>query len=169
MKTVVVTRSEFLEDRQGETFAAEWAPLFDDVLAFFSCGDRQRRMEEAEIHHDRAPLAGVVRDLESLPALSDYFVSPQPQQAKRLKQLIGLTVRLVMEQRGWTRTGRKGSLGFLAEGAEGVPPHNSAGLALWFFRGERFELPNGMPYPSVSARCRRLEADTDAAQRSLRP
>ena len=35
---------------------------FEPVLEFFSKADRQRRMEESEIHHDRCPLAGVVRD-----------------------------------------------------------------------------------------------------------
>jgi len=38
---------------------------FDEVLEFFNNEDRQRRMEESEMHHDRPPLAGVVRELES--------------------------------------------------------------------------------------------------------
>ena len=33
----------------------------DAVLAFFDDEARQRRMVEAEVHHDRPPLAGVVR------------------------------------------------------------------------------------------------------------
>lgn len=157
MKTIIVTRSDFLDARHGQAFADHWDPLFDDVLAFFGCGDRQRRMEEAEIHHDRAPLAGVIRDLEALPALNEFFAASQRQQAKRLRQVIGLTVRLIMERRGWTRTGRNGSMGVRAEN-DNVSPHNSAGLSLWFPGGERFELPNGMPYQTVSARRRKLES-----------
>jgi hypothetical protein len=34
------------------------------VLEFFNNADRQRRMEESEVHHDRAPMAGIVRELE---------------------------------------------------------------------------------------------------------
>lgn len=169
MKTVVVTSAEFLHDPHGEAFAEHWDPLFDDVLAFFSCGDRQRRMEEAEIHHDRAALAGVVRDLEALPALNQYLAASQRQQSKRLRELVGFIVRLIMERRGWIRTGRKGSLGVRAEAEnDEIPPHNSSGLALWFPCGERFELPSGAPFQTVSARRRKLELSAARTPQSPR-
>ena len=63
---VRITRHEFLEDRQGRTFADvldDREQPFDEVLAFFDDAERQRRMEDAETHHDRAALAGVVREL----------------------------------------------------------------------------------------------------------
>ena len=75
MKAVVLTRTEFVHERHEQAFAEQWDPLFDAVREFFNCGDRQRRMEETEIHHDRAPLAGVVRDLEMLPAFNQYFAA----------------------------------------------------------------------------------------------
>ena len=63
MTKVTITRQDFLQDRQGRTFADvlkdPQQPL-DAVLAFFDDKDRQRRMVEAEIHHDRPALAGVV-------------------------------------------------------------------------------------------------------------
>jgi len=34
---------------------------FEAVLEFFNNENRQRRMEESEIHHDRSPLADVAR------------------------------------------------------------------------------------------------------------
>jgi len=71
-RAVRISRSEFLEDRQGRTFADvldDPEQPFDEVLAFFDDGERQRRMEDAETHHDRAALSGVVRELENQPAI----------------------------------------------------------------------------------------------------
>ena len=71
-----VTRDDFLEDRQGKTFADvvnDPEQPFDVVLEFFDDADRQRRMEESELHHDRSPLAGVVRELESQPAIDRFL------------------------------------------------------------------------------------------------
>ena len=59
---------------------------------------------------------------------------------------------MVMEKRGWKKTGRKGSLGVRAAGVAGKPAHNTGGLAFWFIRAERYELVEGMPYPSVKER-----------------
>ena len=77
MPSVIITREKFLEDLQGRTFsdvAKDPEQPFDAVLDFFNDDNRQRRMEEAEIHHDRPPLAGVVRELESDPD-TDRFLS----------------------------------------------------------------------------------------------
>ena len=55
MPKVRVTRNVFLEDRQGIKFADvvnDSEQPFDSVLAFFNDADRQRRMEESELHHD---------------------------------------------------------------------------------------------------------------------
>ena len=76
MTKVSISRDDFLEDRQGKTFADvvnDPEQPFDSVFEFFDDTDRQRRMEESELHHDRSPLAGVVRELESLPAINEFF------------------------------------------------------------------------------------------------
>ncbi|MBL9125223.1 MAG: hypothetical protein JNG90_16420 [Planctomycetaceae bacterium] len=47
MPPISVTRQQFLADRQGRTFADvlnDPEQPFDQVLAFFSDADRQRRM-----------------------------------------------------------------------------------------------------------------------------
>ncbi len=164
LTAVFLSRSEFAEDRQGRTFSDvlnDPAQPLDEVLAFFSSGDRQRRMGESEIHHDRAPLAGVIRELEAEPAIDAYFAAVHPVETKRLRQAIGVVVRLVMERRGWKKTGRKGSMGVRAASATGEPSHNTGGLAFWFVRAERYELPEGMPFRSVSERRRELAACGD--------
>ncbi|WP_146575243.1 hypothetical protein [Botrimarina hoheduenensis] len=170
MSAVVVLRENFAADRQGRTFSDvlnDPAQPLDEVLAFFSDGDRQRRMEESEVHHDRAALAGVIREFEAHPSIDAYFAAVHPVETKRLRQAVGVIVRMIMEQRGWQKTGRKGSMGVRAPAAEGQPLHNTGGLAFWFVRAERYELAEGMPFASVSQRCKRM-ADTSKAKPSKR-
>ena len=162
-----VTRSSFLEDRQGMKFADvlnDPKQPFDTVLDFFNDDDRQRRMEESELHHDRSPLAGVVRELESQPAIDGFLSEVHARRSMRLRQAIGVLVRIVMEQRGWRKTGRKGSLGVRAAEANRTPAHNTGGLAFWFVRAERYERTEGMPFRSVKERCQ--EMDSAPARRS---
>jgi len=158
-RSIRVTRKEFLKDRQGRTFSDvldDREQPFDDVLAFFDDPERQRRMEEAEIHHDRAALSGVVRELESQPAIDRFLGSMDPRRTKRLRQAVGVVVRMIMEQRGWKKTGRKGSLGVRATVARGTKTpgayHNTGGLAFWFLRAERYQRAEGMPFCAVRDR-----------------
>ncbi len=162
---MLVTRQAFLEDRQGRTFADvlnDPDQPFDSVLAFFSDTDRQRRMEDAEIHHNRPPLAGVVRELESQSDLDRFLATQHPRRTKRLRQAVGVVVRIIMERRGWQKTGKKGSLGVRAarkpRSAAPGDYHNTGGLAFWFLRAERYERPDGMPYRTVRARRSELES-----------
>lgn len=164
-ETVRVTRKLFLQHRQGRTFADvvnDSEQPFDDVLEFFNDEPRQRRMEESELHHDRPPLAGVVRELESQPAIDQFLSAIHANRSKRLRQAIGVLVRIIMEGRGWRKTGRKGSLGVRAAAAPHQPNHNTGGLAFWFIRAERYELPHGMPFESVKVRRGRLETRAPA-------
>ena len=158
-RAVRITRAEFLEDRQGRTFSDvvdDAEQPFDDVLAFFDDAERQRRMEDAEIHHDRAALSGVVRELEAQPAIDQFLRVKEPRRTKRLRQAVGVLVRIIMEQRGWSKTGKKGSLGVRANVAKGTTTpgayHNTGGLAFWFLRAERYERIEGMPFRSVRDR-----------------
>ncbi len=163
-RSVRVTRKRFLEDSQGRRFADvldDPEQPFDEVLAFFSDAERQRRMEDSEIHHNRPALAGVVREFESLPAVDRFLASQDPRRTKRLRQAVGVVVRMVMQQRGWKKTGRKGSLGVRAPIAKGtrtpgVYP-NTGGLAFWFLRAERYERSEGMPFRSVRERTQECE------------
>jgi hypothetical protein len=165
MRTVNITRESFLQDRQGRTFADvlnDPEQPFDEVLALFNDKDRQRRMVESEIHHNRAPLAGVVRELEAQPPIDDFLSSQHPRRTKRLRQAVGVVVRMIMARLGWKKTGKKGSLGVRATIAPHTATpgayHNTGGLAFWFLRAERYELRDGMPFSSVRRRARKLEA-----------
>lgn len=162
MTKVTISREFFLGDRQGRTFADVVnapEPNFQTILDFFNDELRQRRMEESEIHHDRPPLAGVVRELESQPSIDKFLASSPPSRAKRLRQAVGVTVRMVMERLGWTKTGKKGSLGVRLTGARPKAAtggrHNTGGLAFWFLRAERYSRPEGMPFVSVRERAQR--------------
>jgi hypothetical protein len=159
---VTISRDDFLSDRQGRTFsdvANDAEVHIEAVLDFFSNESRQRRMEESEIHHDRPSLAGVVRELEALPAIDKFLATSPPNRTKRLRQAIGVTVRMVMEKLGWAKTGKKGSLGVripaAGSGKATKARHNTGGLAFWFLRAERYTRPEGMPYVSVRERVQR--------------
>lgn len=158
-----VTQTDFLSDRQGATFADVVNDLeqpFGAVLDFFNDSHRQRRMEESELHHDRPPLAGVVRELESQPEIDKFLAGVQIKRNTRFRQAIGVLVRIHMERRGWQKTGRKGSLGVRASRAAETPAHNTGGLAFWFIRAERYERGEGMPYRSVRQRVQSLGVST---------
>ena len=161
MAKVRISRTDFLDDTQGRTFADvvdDQDQPFDVVLDFFSDAERQRRMEESELHHDRSPLVGVVRQLESHPEIDRFLAGAQIPRNTRFRQAIGVLVRIIMERRGWQKTGRKGSLGVRGAKSSQTPAHNTGGLAFWFLRAERYELPGGMPYKSVRDRCSELES-----------
>jgi hypothetical protein len=114
-------------------------------------------MEESEIHHDRPPLAGIVREFESYPDIYRSLAETHTNRSLRLRQAVGVLVRMIMVNRGWQKTGRKGSLGVRATKN---PPsrHNTGGLAFWFIRAERYFRAEGMPFRSVRERCRELES-----------
>lgn len=169
MPKVRVTREEFLADRQGKTFVDvvnDSKQPFNTVLEFFSDADRQRRMEESELHHDRAPLAGVVRELEAQPTIDKFLAGAHISRNTRFRQAVGVLVRMIMESRGWKKTGRKGSLGVRAADAARVAAHNTGGLAFWFCRAERYERNEGMPFQAVRERCTQFEAPAPEQKKS---
>lgn len=167
-----ISREEFLDDRQGRTFADvanDAAQPFDEILEFFNDENRQRRMEESELHHDRAPLAGVVRELESQPAIDQFLASVQPRRNARFRQAIGVLVRMIMDRRGWKKTGRKGSLGVRATAARRKPAHNTGGLAFWFIRAERYKPKDGTPFRSVRERCAEVNSAASRQKSAATP
>ncbi len=173
MPVTRITRKDFQEDRQGRTFADvldDAEQPFDQVLEFFNDGRRQQRMEDSEVHHDRPALAGVVRELETLESVNRFLATKHPRRTKRLRQVVGVVVRMILESRGWQRTGRKGSLGVRAKisGRRNRPGsyHNTGGLAFWFLRAERYELKAGMPFQSVRQRSRVHDASDGKAVRA---
>lgn len=171
MPKVRITQREFLEDRQGKTFSDvvnDSRQPFDRVLEFFQDEGRQRRMEESELHHDRAPLAGVVRELECQPEIDRFLGRAQIRRNTRFRQAIGVLVRMIMERRGWQKTGRKGSLGVRAVGTPGKPAHNKGGLAFWFIRAERYERAEGMPYRSVRDRSEEVKSASPQKRKNKR-
>jgi hypothetical protein len=158
----VITREQFLSDRHGKTFAdvpGDPDIPFDAALAFFNDAQRQQRMEDAEVHHDRAPLAGVVRELEAEPEVGRCFATLDRSRGRRLRQATGVLVRVIMERRGWSKTGRKGSLGVPGRSESGTPEHNKGGLSLWFVRAERYQREQGRPFRSVRDLCAELETE----------
>lgn len=169
MPLVRISRNDFLNDRQGRTFTDvvnDPEQPFEALLQFFNDEGRQRRMEESEIHHDRPALAGVIRELEAQPEIDDFLSEVHLQRSKRLRQATGVLVRMIMERRGWKKTGKKGSLGVRAKSQRNRPRHNTGGLAFWFIRAERYERRTGMPFKTVRERSRQLRGTEPRVIRS---
>jgi hypothetical protein len=156
---------QFAQDNQGRRFAdvmTDTRISFTSILTFFDDADRQRRMIESERDHDRPALAGVVRELEARSDVHQFFVNNDGRATTRFRQAVGVVVKIIMKKKGWRTTGRKGSLGVRANGmlrTTGAGAyHNTGGLALWFSRAERYNLPTGMPYHPVAERAQSIEA-----------
>ena len=164
---------QFARDRQGRRFADVLNDAripFPAILAFFNDPQRQRRLVESELHHDRPALAGVVRELEHRQDVDRFFRTNGGHMTTRFRQAVGVVVRIVMESHGWKTTGRKGSLGVRVRVPARSPPAgadpNTGGLALWFTRAERYELVAGTPYRTVGKRAAEigLVSGTPAAE-----
>ena len=87
---------EFARNTLGRPFDGPLArDTLPQLLTFVSDDDRLRRMEEAEVHHDRPALAGVILELETHPLFRDQF------QDMRFRKALGAMVTFVMMSRGW--------------------------------------------------------------------
>jgi len=112
MAGVSVTRHDFLQDSQGRTFADvvnDPEQPFDAVLDFFNSEGRQRRMEKSESHHERARWVVVVRELEAQPLIDNLLSSKNPRRTERLRQAVGVVVRMVAERLRWKESGEENS------------------------------------------------------------
>ena len=142
----MITLNDFSGDNQGRRFTDvinDTRINFQVIVDFFNDSDHIRRMLESEIHHDRPPLAGVIKELETVPEIDAFLSGEDAHTTTRFRQATGVLIRMHMEQQGWQKTGRKGSLGTRTKVASGTKEpgayHNTSGLSKWFTRCERYE------------------------------
>lgn len=150
------TKADFSADTTGRRFADvvnDTRIKFDIVVAFLDDADKQKRMCDAEIHHDRAALAGVVAELETNQDVDDFFSMHDAHTTGRFRQAVGVAVKVVMEKLGWSKRGFKGSLGRRKKVQPGTTTpgayYNESGLSVWFTQAERFEPPKNHPERKV--------------------
>lgn len=106
-----ITRQEIIEDATGcrfQALVAQHRNPVDAVLHIMNEPAARQRMIDAETHHGRPALAGVVRDIEAHPAIRPLLAD------LRFRQLVGVITMIVMRRIGWTTTGTKGSLAAIA-------------------------------------------------------
>lgn len=84
---------------------------FTDILRELSREDVQQRLMDSEIHHRRPALAGAIVAIEELRSVRAVLESGDTNFGKRFRQAVGVAVRIVMEGRGWLKTGQKWSVG----------------------------------------------------------
>ena len=81
------------------------------VLDTVNDPDALRRMADATVHYDDTPaLKAIVKELEGNKQIDTYFRSTRRSRTMRFRQFVGVAVRLVMEDKGFRTTGKKGSL-----------------------------------------------------------
>ena len=151
---VHLTTAGFLGDSQGSTFAdvalTRTPQLFDQIICFFDDEAIHQRMVDSQIHNDRPPLAGVVADLEHEDWFDRFVRNTDAHDTQRPRQAVGVLVKIIMENYGFSTTGEKASLGTRAKG---VPPnttipgayHNTEGVSLWFTETEVYTHPDHLP------------------------
>ena len=108
-----LTVHDFRNTFQGRKFAdvlTGSAPAMRELLRLISLPDRQIRLDIAEEHFERPAIAGVVVELEQLPAVVQVLEG-DPSAARRFRQAAGAAVRILMEGRGWQKTGIKAAVG----------------------------------------------------------
>lgn len=81
---------------------------FREITKFMEAPERQHRMLIAQPHFNVPALGGIVIELEQHPAFA--FLGEKKQATRRLRQAIGVLTKIIMQQHGWQKTGRKGSL-----------------------------------------------------------
>lgn len=146
-------KTQFARDAQGHKFADVMNDVrinFNDVLDFLDDKARRQRMLESEVHHQRAPLAAVVCELEARPDVARFLSSHDAHTTMRFRQAVGVAVSIVMEDFGWDTTKRKGSLGTrvavrTGNTTPGAYRNSSTSLATWFLRAERYEPTDKAP------------------------
>ncbi|MDP8222846.1 MAG: hypothetical protein P9L99_05750 [Candidatus Lernaella stagnicola] len=153
---MVISFTEFQADSQGSRFADVMADTRVDlreVIEFLARPDRVRRMAEAELDHDRPALAGVIRELEAQPQVGAFLAGVDAHETRRFRQAVGVAVRIIMEKIGWSKTGRKGSLGkrerVTVPTSQPGAYRNYQGVSTWFTRAERYVLPESADFAAA--------------------
>lgn len=108
------TLEMFREDKAGKSYpdvSADPRIDFEAVLEFLDQPVQRQKMEEAELRDGLPALAGVARDIEALPTVRAFVSSVPVTDTHRFRRAVGVAVKIAMEQLGWTKTDRQGSLG----------------------------------------------------------
>lgn len=166
----------FETDAQGRTYPdvlAAAPETFVATLRFFDHPDRHIAMRDAA-QAGRPPLAAVVADLEAIPAVDEFFRTTDAHATRRFRQAVGVIVRVIMNEHGWTTTGRKGYLGRRAKVPAGSTTpgayYNVSGPSRWFTRAELYRQrpdagPRETPPHAPEDRSRRLREGLDRLAR----
>lgn len=120
------TLAKFEADAQGRRFMGVVRAnpgLFDQIVGFLDDPGRQRRMLDA-VDEDHPALAGVVIELEQQAWFDEHMRTTSD--TRRLRQAIGVLVKVIVQGHGLRTTGRKGSLreSRWFGGAEKYLPHD---------------------------------------------
>ena len=156
MPSVTITREKFLEDLQGRTFSDVARTLSNLLMQFLSSlmmktgnvGWRNLRFTTTD--HLWLASSG---SWSHIPAIDRSLAETHTQRSKRLRQAVGVVVRIIMQSRGWQKAGRKGSLGVRAGKFRRNPTTTRAGWPSGSFGPSAMCVPkvcHSNPYESVT-------------------
>lgn len=131
MYEMKITQAKVLAHKQGVLFTQtllDNEKMFAKIFAFLSQSAIQLRMQDAEIHHNRPALSGMVWELERIPEVKAFFENNPPKDTLRFRQCMGVITKIVMQDLGWKRTGTKAAVG--------------TGVSQYFQKAERYTPPH---------------------------
>jgi hypothetical protein len=135
----MVSLSDFSMDKQGRRFAdvvSDTRIDFSKIIGFFNRPEIEKRLIDAELHHKRPALAGVIVEFEKLKEIDEFFTKHDAHTTVRFRQAIGVLVKLHMQKNGWQTTNIKGALGKRDPNAQYSNTESS--LSKWFIKAERY-------------------------------
>ncbi len=105
-----ISAVDFLDDPHASKYRGELArrpEAFGRLFAILNDPANEQRLIDAEMHKLPA-LCGVVRFIESDPAIKAVLVEDRP--GPRFRQTVGVALKLKMAKLGWRSTGKKGTV-----------------------------------------------------------
>ncbi len=158
------TKQEFLDSKQGSKYSdveRDSGITLSRLVDFLQDPNRQDRLVSAEMHFDLPALAGVVRELEQQEWFHGYMMDGNSDHTYRLRQATGVLVKMVMLEKGFQTTGKKGMLGQRSKTSTSnstkQTPHNRSGISLWFKCSERYVPRDGTRWLTVAERASDIE------------
>lgn len=112
-EAVPINLQVFEADDHGGTFGDILREARNELsagLKVMNGAEAQRRMEYSELDHERPAIAGLIKELERVDLIRQCLAH-RDTRADRLKMALGTAARIVMQGRGWRKTGRKTAVG----------------------------------------------------------
>lgn len=105
----MINKAKILADNQGRQFSDVLADPHAPVQELIDLVNRSgQRLSDFTVHASLPALAAIVRELEQIVKVKDFFGTTTRKKTKRFRQLTGVVIRMKMEEENCITTGSKG-------------------------------------------------------------